>query len=77
MADMINHPPHYTKGKVECLDAIEAATTDLKGMEAVFTAQIIKYIWRWKWKNGIEDLQKAQFYLVRLMHYVKKEKDNG
>lgn len=66
-ADMVNHPPHYTAGGVECIDAIEAATASLTGMEAVCTAQIIKYVWRWKLKNGVEDLRKAGFYLDRLI----------
>lgn len=83
MHDVINHPDHYTQGKVECLDAIEAATTGLEGIEAVLTGQIMKYIWRWKRKNGVEDLQKAQFYLNKLIaiktgikESVDFEKDN-
>ena len=65
--DMVNHPPHYTAGGIECIDAIAAATTNLTGMEAVCTAQIIRYVWRWKLKNGVEDLKKAGFYLDRLI----------
>lgn len=48
MADMVNRPPHYNKGKVECIDALEAATCDLKGIEAICTANAIKYLWRWR-----------------------------
>ena len=69
--DPIN-PDHYKQGKVECIDAIESATTNLKGGEAVCTAQIIKYIWRWKAKNGLEDLKKVQWYLNRLVTMVDK-----
>ena len=69
--DPIN-PDHYKQGKVECIDAIESATTNLKGGEAVCTAQIIKYIWRWKAKNGLEDLKKVQWYLNRLVTMVSK-----
>lgn len=64
--DAIN-PSHYRQGKVECIDAIESATTGLDGAEAYNTGQIIKYIWRWKRKNGTEDLQKASWYLSRLI----------
>lgn len=64
---VINHPPHYTAGKVECIDALEAATTGLKGIEAVCTANAIKYLWRWKHKNGVEDLRKAQWYISKLI----------
>ena len=63
------------QGTVECLDAIESATTGLEGIEAVLTGQVMKYMWRWKRKNGLEDLQKAQFYLNRLIASVTKEDD--
>ena len=75
MHDNVNHPDHYTQGKVECIDAIESATTGLEGIEAVLTGQVMKYMWRWKRKNGLEDLQKAQFYLNRLIASVTKEDD--
>lgn len=71
---MINHPPHYTVGKVECIDAIESATTCLQGLEAVCTANVIKYVWRWKFKNGVEDLEKAKWYLNKLIKQAKGEK---
>ena len=67
MEDKVNHPSHYTNGKVECIDALEAATTGLVGIEAVCTANAIKYLWRWKYKNGVEDLKKAKWYIDRLL----------
>lgn len=67
MADIVNHPPHYTAGGIECIDALEAATTELRGIEAVCTANAIKYLWRWKMKNGAEDLKKAAWYINRLI----------
>ena len=73
----VNHPDHYTQGKVECIDAIESATTGLVGIEAVLTGQVMKYMWRWKRKNGLEDLQKAQFYLNRLITSVTKGDRDG
>lgn len=69
--DKVNHPGHYTFGGIECIDAIKAAVTGLMGIEAVCTGQIIKYIWRWKRKNGLEDLQKCRWYLERLIEEVK------
>ena len=45
--DNVNQPAHY-QGKVECIDAIEAAVEGLEGLEAVCTANVIKYVWRWK-----------------------------
>jgi len=65
--DPVNHPSHYTQGKVECIDAIESATINKKGIEAVCTANVIKYLWRYENKNGLEDLKKAEFYLNRLI----------
>jgi len=70
MNDIVNHPLHYTAGKVECIDALEAATVDLKGIEAVCTANAIKYLWRWNQKNGVEDLKKARWYLDHLIKNV-------
>lgn len=67
MTDNVNHPSHYTQGKVECIDALDAATQGLVGLEAVCTANAIKYLWRWKHKNGTEDLKKAQWYINKLL----------
>lgn len=71
--EKINHPAHYCQGGIECIDAIEAATTNLTGIEAVCTANVIKYIWRWKEKNGAEDLRKAEWYLKRLAQIVENK----
>jgi len=67
MTEKVNHPPHYTNGKVECIDALEAATMGLHGIEAVCTANAIKYLWRWKHKNGVEDLNKCLWYVQKLI----------
>lgn len=72
MADMVNHPAHYTQGGIECIDALEAATVNLKGIEAVCTANAIKYLWRWKEKGGIEDLEKSKWYIDRLIKKMEK-----
>ena len=70
--DTVNHPSHYTQGNIECIEAIAEATKQLQGIEAVATANVIKYVWRWKSKNGIEDLQKAQWYLNHLIKQIQK-----
>lgn len=78
MKDVVNHPAHYNKGDVECIDAIKSATSDLTGIEAVCTANAIKYLWRWKQKNGVQDLDKAKWYLNRLIGEVlNKEVKKG
>ena len=75
MTDEVNHPSHYTQGKVECLDALESATIGKSGIEAVCVANVIKYLWRYEEKNGVEDVKKAQFYLNRLLAAL--ENNNG
>lgn len=67
MPDMVNHPPHYTQGGIECIDAIRAACEGRDAYEGYLTGQVIKYIWRYPFKNGLEDLRKAEFYLKRLI----------
>lgn len=65
--DMVNHPSHYTQGGIECIDALKAATVSKTGIEAVCTANAIKYLWRYEEKNGIEDVKKARWYIDRLI----------
>ena len=68
--DNVNRPKHYRKGKVECIDAIKSATGD--GYQFYLQGNIIKYMWRFNHKNGLEDLQKAQWYLSELIKTKKK-----
>ena len=73
-SDNVNHPKHYkSESGLETIDVIEAFTSDLKGIEATDTGNILKYICRWKHKNGLEDLKKAQWYLNHLIEKVEKE----
>ena len=73
--DIISRPEHYTYGSIECIDAIKEATRDLKGEEAFCIGNAIKYLWRWKHKNGLEDLRKAQWYISRVLASENKEND--
>ena len=68
--DPVNHPAHYTAGKVECIDAIESATVGLTGGVAYCTGAAIKYLWRWSRKGGVEDLRKARWYIDRLIEMI-------
>lgn len=76
--DMVNHPSHYqSETGLEAWDVIEAFTFDLKGIEAFDTGNILKYMCRWKAKNGLQDLEKARRYLDHLINHVQKlEKEN-
>lgn len=72
-ADNVNHPQHYqSKSGLETIDVIEAFTEDLVGGEATNTGNVLKYMCRWKSKNGLEDLKKARWYLDRLIGIVEK-----
>lgn len=74
----VSHPAHYmSETGLEVIDVIEAFTFDLKGIEAVDTANVIKYICRWSLKNGLQDLEKAQWYLTHLIEHIKKLKEEN
>lgn len=70
--DKVNNPAHYNNGKVECIDAIESATVNKRGIDAVCVANVIKYLWRYESKNGIEDVKKAQWYLNKLLDIMQQ-----
>lgn len=73
--DNVNHPQHYkAPNGLEAIDVIEAFTTDLNGFEATHTANALKYLLRWKHKNGLEDLKKARWYLDRLINKLDEMK---
>ena len=65
--DMVNHPQHYTQGGIECIECIKAAVTNKVGIEAVCVANVIKYLFRYEEKNGVEDVRKAKWYIERLL----------
>jgi len=69
-SDNIN-PEHYTQG-IECIDYITS-----KNM-SFLEGNVIKYVTRYKMKNGLEDLKKAQWYLNRLIEItIREEKESG
>lgn len=67
---MVDHPSHYS-GSIEAIDAIAAATAGLTGVEAFDTGNALKYLWRWKRKNGVEDLNKAVWYIQHLIKHLE------
>lgn len=70
---MVDHPSHYS-GSIEAIDAIAAATAGLTGVEAFDTGNALKYLWRWKRKNGVEDLNKAVWYIQHLIKHLEGTK---
>ena len=74
--DAVNSPFHYNTSGIECLDAIQAATGD--GYQYYLQGNIIKYLWRYRYKGKpVEDLQKARFYLDRLILVLENEQDKN
>ena len=72
LEDMVNSPSHYNEFGIECIDAIQAATgTEFK---SYLQGNIMKYLWRYKYKGKpLQDLQKAEWYLSRLISVVQDE----
>jgi len=74
--DMVNEPPHYNQHGVECIDAIKATTGD--SFKHYLKGNIMKYLWRFDYKNKpLEDLQKARWYLNKLIDevYIPEHKE--
>ena len=69
--DLVNSPPHYNVGGIECIDAILSATNHNK--EGYLQGNILKYVWRYDYKGGLEDLKKAQWYLNKLIEVYKEK----
>lgn len=68
--DNVNNPAHYKAGGVETLDYIKAKVKDYPSYAA---GNILKYVSRYEYKNGIEDLKKAQFYLNDLIEWMESD----
>lgn len=71
--DNVNSPSHYNQSGIECIDAIKASLGD--GYQDYCKGNVMKYLWRYKYKNGIEDLKKAQWYLNSMVESL--EENNG
>ena len=69
--DPVNKPPHYTTGSVECIEAIQSALGD--EYLSYCQGNVIKYVWRYKHKNGHQDLAKAQWYLNEMLRILGGE----
>ena len=65
MSDVVNSPAHYTNSKIEAIDYL--ADTLGEGFSYFLEGNVKKYLHRWRYKNGVEDLKKAQWYLDRLI----------
>lgn len=67
--DSVNHPSHYTDGKIECIDAIESSMSK-EAFKGYCKGNIIKYLWRYEHKGGMESLKKAMWYIDKLTEVI-------
>lgn len=65
--DPVKHPNHYCYGKFECVEVIRELTAGVPGPEGFLLGNVIKYLWRYRRKNGAEDLKKARRYIDMLL----------
>ena len=72
MTDYVNSPPHYNAGNIECIDAIQQSMQP-DAFFGYLKGNIQKYVWRYEMKKGVQDLEKAQWYLNKLIKVLKAE----
>jgi hypothetical protein len=72
--DPVNKPLHYNTGQYEVIDVIEDKLGD--GFEDYCMGNVMKYTMRYKHKNGIQDLEKAEWYLKRTIEWLKRKQDS-
>lgn len=71
----MKHQDYYKRGKVECLEAIDASMTD-EAYQGFLKGNILKYIWRYDLKDGLSDLKKASVYLQKLIELASKAEND-
>jgi len=66
--DVVSKPLHYNQGHIEAVEYIKQQL----GSEvwAYYEGNVLKYIHRHRYKNGVEDLKKAKWYLDKLIEEV-------
>ena len=74
--DIVNHPPHYNSGGIECIDAMESAF-GLEWVQHFCVCNAFKYVFRFLHKNGVEDIDKACWYLNKYKELERKKVREG
>lgn len=70
--DSVNHPEHYELGAVECIDVI-IATQGIQAAQDFCICNALKYIFRHRMKNGLEDVKKAQWYINKYLELEERK----
>ncbi|HEU4589395.1 MAG TPA: DUF3310 domain-containing protein [Steroidobacteraceae bacterium] len=67
--DLVNHPPHYMRGGLECVDIVEAMAEGWEPQTALRLGQAVQYVFRHAHKgnhrDGTQDLKKAIWWIQR------------
>ena len=74
--DDVDSPFHYNNGNIECIDAIKAASTK-EEFEGYVRANVLKYVWRFRYKDNIKVLRKARWYLDKLIDSLMKPEEQN
>lgn len=72
--DNVNHPTHYTSTKIETIEIIRDKLT-AEAFEGFCIGNVLKYVTRYKLKNGLEDLKKARWYLDKIISVQEENND--
>ena len=67
--DRVNSPPHYNNGGMECIEYIQQQLSE--HFSSYCQGNVIKYLHRWRYKNGVEDLKKAEWYLKAMIRDIE------
>ena len=71
--DLVNHPPHYTVGNIECIDYLKDSMNSVAFI-GFLEGNAKKYLHRYNFKGQrISDLQKAQYYLAKIIETIKEQ----
>ena len=69
--DSVNSPAHYGQGEIECIEYIEDHLTTEEYI-GYLRGNIAKYNHRWRYKQGLQDLKKSNWYQKRLIDFIEK-----
>lgn len=73
--DPVNHPNHYA-GQIEVIDYIRDKLTE-EGFTEYCCGNVLKYVSRWRKKDGVQDLKKAMVYLSWMIDGAEKEQEHS
>lgn len=73
--DPVDRPAHYAFGGVEAIEALESSMSK-EAFRGFLKGNVMKYVWRYEQKNGLEDLKKAKWYLKQLIFALENDEES-